>query len=185
MNVKIWPHVISFILINQNHKHLYSRAILRTLHMRSLFWLFFCWLFISSIVVFLCLSSSFCSPPAIERLSSGLFQEVIITNTIPVSERNYFPQLTILSVANLLGETIWRVHDDCSVSSILKQNWVNTLWVLHVSCNFCNNFIGRMAMNRTQAWESTDEFGYAVYIIYLSPELGWWADFYLLKMDAA
>ena len=61
------------------------------------------------------------SPPAIERLSSGLFQEVIITNTIPVLEQNYFPQLTILSVANLLGETIWRVHDDCSVSSIIFQ----------------------------------------------------------------
>lgn len=60
---------------------------------------------------------SVCSPPAIERLSSGLFQEVIITNTIPVLEQNYFPQLTVLSVANLLGETIWRVHDDCSVSS--------------------------------------------------------------------
>lgn len=56
-----------------------------------------------------------CSPPAIERLSSGLFQEVIITNTVPVSEKNYFPQLTVLSVANLLGESIWRVHDDYSV----------------------------------------------------------------------
>lgn len=57
-----------------------------------------------------------CSPPAIERLSSGLFQEVIITNTIPISEKNYFPQLTVLSVANLLGESIWRVHDDYPVS---------------------------------------------------------------------
>ena len=35
-------------------------------------------------------------------------------------EKNYFPQLTVLSVANLLGETIWRVHDDCSVSSIFQ-----------------------------------------------------------------
>ena len=60
------------------------------------------------------------SPPAVERLSSGLFQEVIITNTLPVMEKNYFPQLTVLSVANLLGETIWRVHDDCSVSSIFQ-----------------------------------------------------------------
>ncbi|KAL8144393.1 hypothetical protein V2J09_017425 [Rumex salicifolius] len=51
---------------------------------------------------------------AIEKLSTGLFQEVIITNTIPVLEQNYFPQLTVLSVANLLGETIWRVHDDCA-----------------------------------------------------------------------
>lgn len=61
-----------------------------------------------------------CSPPAIERLSSGLFQEVIITNTIPVLEQKSFPQLTVLSVANLLGETIWRVHDDSSVSSIFQ-----------------------------------------------------------------
>lgn len=64
--------------------------------------------------VYACTTHAVFSPPAIERLSSGLFQEVIITNTIPVSEQNYFPQLTILSVANLLGETIWRVHDDCS-----------------------------------------------------------------------
>lgn len=70
--------------------------------------------------VYACSTHAVFSPPAIERLSSGLFQEVIITNTIPVMEQNYFPQLTILSVANLLGETIWRVHDDCSVSSIFQ-----------------------------------------------------------------
>ncbi|KAG8391424.1 hypothetical protein BUALT_Bualt01G0186400 [Buddleja alternifolia] len=64
--------------------------------------------------VYACSTHAVFSPPAIERLSSGLFQEVIITNTIPVAEQNYFPQLTILSVANLLGETIWRVHDDCA-----------------------------------------------------------------------
>ncbi|KAB1225050.1 Ribose-phosphate pyrophosphokinase 1 [Morella rubra] len=64
--------------------------------------------------VYACSTHAVFSPPAIERLSSGLFQEVIITNTIPVLEQNYFPQLTVLSVANLLGETIWRVHDDCA-----------------------------------------------------------------------
>ncbi|KAI9092987.1 hypothetical protein K1719_027510 [Acacia pycnantha] len=64
--------------------------------------------------VYACSTHAVFSPPAIERLSSGVFQEVIITNTIPVAEKNYFPQLTVLSVANLLGETIWRVHDDCS-----------------------------------------------------------------------
>ncbi|CAK8560047.1 unnamed protein product [Lathyrus sativus] len=68
--------------------------------------------------VYACTTHAVFSPPAIERLSSGLFQEVIITNTIPVSEKNYFPQLTVLSVANLLGETIWRVHDDCSLMTL-------------------------------------------------------------------
>ncbi|GMJ06055.1 hypothetical protein like AT2G35390 [Hibiscus trionum] len=70
--------------------------------------------------VYACCTHAVFSPPAIERLSSGIFQEVIITNTLPVAEKNYFPQLTVLSVANLLGETIWRVHDDCSVSSIFQ-----------------------------------------------------------------
>ncbi|CAI9095440.1 OLC1v1031395C1 [Oldenlandia corymbosa var. corymbosa] len=68
--------------------------------------------------VYACSTHAVFSPPAVERLSSGLFQEVIVTNTIPAMEKNYFPQLTVLSVANLLGETIWRVYDDCSVSSI-------------------------------------------------------------------
>ncbi|RWR72713.1 ribose-phosphate pyrophosphokinase 1 isoform X1 [Cinnamomum micranthum f. kanehirae] len=70
--------------------------------------------------VYACCTHAVFSPPAIERLSGGLFQEVIITNTIPVAEKNYFPQLTVVSVANVLGETIWRVHDDGSVSSIFQ-----------------------------------------------------------------
>ncbi|NET11142.1 MAG: phosphoribosylpyrophosphate synthetase, partial [Symploca sp. SIO2B6] len=59
-------------------------------------------------------------PPAIERLSSGIFEEVITTNTIPTPKSSRFPQLTILSVANLLGETIWRIHEDSSVSSMFR-----------------------------------------------------------------
>ncbi len=41
-----------------------------------------------------------------------------MTNTIPVSPDNVFPQLTILSVANLLGETIWRVYNAASVQAL-------------------------------------------------------------------
>ncbi len=70
--------------------------------------------------VYACATHAVFSPPAIERLSSGLFEEVIVTNTIPVSEELRFPQLTVLSVANLLGETIWRIHEDSSVSSMFR-----------------------------------------------------------------
>ncbi|XP_022996219.1 ribose-phosphate pyrophosphokinase 1-like [Cucurbita maxima] len=69
--------------------------------------------------VYACCTHAVFSPPAIEKLSSGCFQEVIVTNTIPAPQ-SHFPQLTVLSVANLMGETIWRVHDDCSVSSIFQ-----------------------------------------------------------------
>lgn len=70
--------------------------------------------------VYACATHAVFSPPAVERLSSGVFEEVIITNTLPIPEDKRFPQLTILSVANLLGETIWRVHEDTSVSSMFR-----------------------------------------------------------------
>lgn len=68
--------------------------------------------------VYACATHAVFSPPAVERLSSGVFQEVIVTNTIPVSPDLVFPQLTILSVANLLGETIWRVYNASSVQAL-------------------------------------------------------------------
>jgi len=70
--------------------------------------------------VYACATHAVLSPPAIERLSSEVFEEVIVTNTIPMPEENHFPQLTVLSVANLLGETIWRIHEDTSVSSMFR-----------------------------------------------------------------
>lgn len=70
--------------------------------------------------VYACATHAVFSPPAIARLSSGLFEEVIVTNTIPIPEESRFPQLTVLSVANLFGETIWRIHEDSSVSSMFR-----------------------------------------------------------------
>jgi ribose-phosphate pyrophosphokinase len=70
--------------------------------------------------VYACATHAIFSPQAIERLSSGLFEEVIVTNTIPVSPNCQFKQLTMLSVASILGETIWRIHEDSSVSSMFR-----------------------------------------------------------------
>ena len=44
--------------------------------------------------------------------------QVIVTNTIPITHERSFPELTVLSVANLLGETIWRVYNSSSVQSL-------------------------------------------------------------------
>lgn len=70
--------------------------------------------------VYACATHAIFSPPAVERLSSGVFEEVIVTNTIPVPESSYFDQLRVLSVASIVGETIWRVHEDSSVSSMFR-----------------------------------------------------------------
>jgi ribose-phosphate pyrophosphokinase len=70
--------------------------------------------------VYACATHPVFSPPAIERLSSGLFEEVIVTNTIPMAADREFNQLTVLSMANLLGEAIWRIHEESSVSSMFR-----------------------------------------------------------------
>jgi ribose-phosphate pyrophosphokinase len=70
--------------------------------------------------VYACATHPVFSPPAIERLSSGLFEEVIVTNTIPMAADREFDQLTVLSMANLLGEAIWRIHEESSVSSMFR-----------------------------------------------------------------
>ncbi|MGK7934128.1 MAG: ribose-phosphate pyrophosphokinase [Microcystaceae cyanobacterium] len=70
--------------------------------------------------VYACATHAVFSNPAVERLSSGAFEEVMVTNTIPVPQDKQFPQLTVLSVANLIGEAIWRIHEDSSVSSMFR-----------------------------------------------------------------
>jgi ribose-phosphate pyrophosphokinase len=70
--------------------------------------------------VYACATHAVFSNPAIERLSSGCLEEVIVTNTMPIAEDSRFPQLTILTVANVLGETISRIHDESSVSSMFR-----------------------------------------------------------------
>ena len=70
--------------------------------------------------VYACATHAVFSPPAVDRLSSGVFEEVIVTNTIPVPPDRQFAQLTTLTVANLIGETIWRIHEESSVSSMFR-----------------------------------------------------------------
>jgi ribose-phosphate pyrophosphokinase len=70
--------------------------------------------------VYACATHAVFSPPAVQRLSSGVFEEVIVTNSIPVPEENRFKQLTVLSISTILGETIWRIHEESSVSSMFR-----------------------------------------------------------------
>lgn len=54
------------------------------------------------------------SGKAVERLSSGVFEEVVVADTIAVPKEKCFKQLTTLSIASLLGEQIWKVHEQSS-----------------------------------------------------------------------
>ena len=58
------------------------------------------------------------SGPALDRIKSSALEEVVVTNSIPVSDDKRAARVTVLSVAPLLGEAIRRIHDEESVSTL-------------------------------------------------------------------
>ena len=58
--------------------------------------------------------------PAIERLREAPIDELVVTDTIPVGQEiiDSLDGLTVLSVAELVGEAIHRIHNNESVSSL-------------------------------------------------------------------
>ncbi|MCP4051378.1 MAG: ribose-phosphate pyrophosphokinase [bacterium] len=58
------------------------------------------------------------SGPASDRLAKAGFKEVIVTNTIDIPQKKRFNGLKILSMAPLLGETIKRIYEKRSISSL-------------------------------------------------------------------
>ncbi|HEY7205221.1 MAG TPA: ribose-phosphate pyrophosphokinase, partial [Methylomirabilota bacterium] len=58
------------------------------------------------------------SGPAINRIRDSVLEEVIITNTIPLTPERQLPKMHVLSVAPLLAEAIRRIHDEESVSTL-------------------------------------------------------------------
>ncbi|TXL63443.1 ribose-phosphate diphosphokinase [Cerasibacillus terrae] len=66
--------------------------------------------------VYACCTHPVLSGPAMERIENSKIKELVITNTIPLSEEKYIDKVTPLSVAPLIGEAIVRVHELKSVS---------------------------------------------------------------------
>ena len=60
------------------------------------------------------------SGPAIERLKSAPIKEIIVTDSIPLSEQKHLSNLTVLSVAELFAGAISRIHDGRSVTELFR-----------------------------------------------------------------
>ena len=58
------------------------------------------------------------SGPAVERLRDCKASEVVITNTLPISDEQKFDGLTVLSIAPLIARAIREVFEDGSVTSL-------------------------------------------------------------------
>ncbi|MDY0323020.1 MAG: ribose-phosphate diphosphokinase [Candidatus Carbobacillus sp.] len=68
--------------------------------------------------VYACGTHPVLSGPAIERLKTAPFTEIVVTNTIPVAPSKHLPNMVVLSVAALIAEAIVRVHEKLSVSRL-------------------------------------------------------------------
>jgi ribose-phosphate pyrophosphokinase len=61
------------------------------------------------------------SDPATERLSQLPVKEIVTTDTIPIPPEKMLPNITILTVAELLGEVILRSHEGRSVGELFNE----------------------------------------------------------------
>jgi ribose-phosphate pyrophosphokinase len=69
--------------------------------------------------VFACASHPVLSGPAIERISKSQLEQVIVTNTIPLTgAAKNEPKIKVLSIAGLLGRAIQSIHEETSVSTL-------------------------------------------------------------------
>ena len=55
---------------------------------------------------------------AVKRLDAAPIEEIFVTDTVPHSPEELVPKIKVLSVAELLGEAIKRIHEERSLSSL-------------------------------------------------------------------
>jgi ribose-phosphate pyrophosphokinase len=72
-----------------------------------------------SISIYACCTHPVLSGPAIERISASPIEKLVVTNTIPLREEaKNCHKIEVLSVADLLGETMKRIYSSDSVSTL-------------------------------------------------------------------
>ncbi len=70
--------------------------------------------------IYCCATHGVFSGPAVERLGNAPIKELVITDSIPFPEHKHLPNLTVLSVAELLAGAISRIHDGRSVTELFN-----------------------------------------------------------------
>jgi ribose-phosphate pyrophosphokinase len=66
-----------------------------------------------------CATHGVLSPPAVERLENSMIREIVLTNSIPLSEEaRRSTKIRTLSVAPLLARAIQSIHEETSVSTL-------------------------------------------------------------------
>jgi len=61
------------------------------------------------------------SGPAIERLKASPIKELVVSNTVNIPPEKTLPNMTVLSIAPLIGEVIRRIHLGISVGEMFNE----------------------------------------------------------------
>ncbi len=71
--------------------------------------------------VYACASHAVLSGPAVERIKASRMEELVVTNTIPLTEEaQQVSKIKVLSIAGLLGRAIESIHMETSVSTLFN-----------------------------------------------------------------
>ncbi|WP_314760508.1 ribose-phosphate diphosphokinase [uncultured Abiotrophia sp.] len=73
--------------------------------------------------VYACCTHAVLSGPAVERLDESEIKEVIVTDSIQQPEGRHLDKLQTISVGNLVGEAIKRIHENRSVSPLFQEKF--------------------------------------------------------------
>ncbi len=62
------------------------------------------------------------SGPAIERIKNSEIKELVMTNTIPLTKEKQIDKITVVSISELFGEAIKRIHNETSIGELFETN---------------------------------------------------------------
>ncbi|MGE4282588.1 MAG: ribose-phosphate pyrophosphokinase [Clostridia bacterium] len=68
--------------------------------------------------VYACCTHGVLSGPAIERIQQSVIKELVVLDTIPLTEDKKIDKISVLSVAPVFAEAIERIYEDLSVSTL-------------------------------------------------------------------
>jgi len=71
--------------------------------------------------IWCCATHAVLSPPAVERIEKSTIRELVVTNTIQLPPEKRLKKITVLSVAELLGDVIKSIHHGRSVGATLEE----------------------------------------------------------------
>ena len=59
---------------------------------------------------------------AIERIKKSEIKELVMTNTVPLPKEKQIDKISVVSISELFGEAIKRIHEETSIGELFDTN---------------------------------------------------------------